>query len=393
MFGVGAGLNVVGGLMGKGAADNAQAGQLAMFEQAQQASKMMAQQAAAMFQPYQLYGTNALSFIQSRILNSAERKMAAVKDRESIASEVQRLSQATDWNSMPILSGAKASERRAELWQKMESDRKQQLQAAQSRLTSYDREQQALAPFRDEQEAMIAKQQGRVTGSLDLVSQQAQELARRSNSFNLPQSLGQLRQDLTNDPIFQFRQEQGERAINRAQAARGGFLSGAALGQIGDFNNQLTADETERYFNRILAGQQASMQSGQIALQGAMTGLNAEMGVGQQDVTNMMGLSQMGLNAAQGAAQATMQGNVVNSQLSSQAATAYGQTELAKGQAMQQMMGGMGQMAGQLAGFSLMNSMMAKPAAPAGPQSGVDTGALSQYVRGGNEYLVNMPGR
>ena len=375
LFGVGAGLNVLGGFMGRDAANSAQGAMMSQIEMAQAASRAAAQQAAGMFSPYQLYGSGALSFLQSRLLSNNERQMAATSQRASLQADIDRLSQATDWNSMPILTGKKASERRASMWQQLEFDRKQQLAVAQGKLTAFDKEQSALAPFQAAQDAQMDETRGRINNALDLVAQ--------SSNFNLPQSLSQLRADMMNDPVFKFRQETGERAINRAAASRGNFLSGAALASIGDFNNQLTADETDRYFNRLLTGKTAQMQA-------AMGGLNALVGANQTDVNNLMGLSQLGLNAAQGAANATMQGNAANATLSGQAAQGMMQTELAKGQAMQSMMGGLGQMAGQLAGFSLMSGMMNKPTTT-GPKDGVESGALTQFVRGGQQYLVNTP--
>jgi hypothetical protein len=119
-------------------------------------------------------------------------------------------------------------------------------------------------------------------------------------------------------------------------------------------------------------------------------GLGALTGANQLEVNHLLGLSQLGLNAAQGAANATMQGNAENATLSGQAAQGMMQTELAKGQAMQSMMGGLGQMAGQLAGFSLMSGMMNKPTTT-GPKDGVESGALTQFIRGGQQYLVNTP--
>ena len=375
LFGVGAGLNVLGGFMGRDAANSAQVAMMSQIEMAQAASRAAAQQAAGMFSPYQLYGSGALSFLQSRLLSNNERQMAAISQRASLQADIDRLSQVTDWNSMPILTGKKASERRASMWQQMEFDRKQQLAVAKGKLTAFDKEQSALAPFQAAQDAQMDETRGRINNALDLVAQ--------SSNFNLPQSLSQLRSDMLNDPVFKFRQETGERAINRAAASRGNFLSGAAIASIGDFNNQLTADETDRYFNRLLTGKTAQMQA-------AMGGLNALVGANQTDVNNLMGLSQLGLNAAQGAANATMQGNAANATLSGQAAQGMMQTELAKGQAMQSMMGGLGQMAGQLAGFSLMSGMMNKPTTT-GPKDGVESGALTQFVRGGQQYLVNTP--
>lgn len=375
MFGAGAGLNVLGGFLAKDAANSAQGAMMSQIEMAQAASRSAAQQAAGLFSPYQLYGSGALSFLQSRLLSNNERQMAATSQRASLQADIDRLSQATDWNSMPILTGAKASERRASMWQQMEFDRKQQLAVAQGKLTAFDKEQSALAPFQAAQDAQMDETRGRINSALDLVAQ--------SSNFNLPQSLSQLRSDMLNDPVYRFRQAEGERAINRAAASRGNYLSGAAIASIGDFNKNLTADETDRYFNRLLTGKTAQMQA-------AMGGLNALVGANQTDVNNLMGLSQLGLNAAQGAANVTMQGNAANATLSGQAANGMMQTELAKGQAMQSMMGGLGQMAGQLAGFSLMSGMMNKPTTT-GPQDGVQNGTLTQFVRGGNQYLVNTP--
>ena len=83
-----------------------------------------------------------------------------------------------------------------------------------------------------------------------------------------------------NDPVFKFRQETGERAINRAAASRVISLSGAAIASIGDFNNQLTADETDRYFNRLITGKNAQpSRSGWV---GALTGAN-QLDVKQPD--------------------------------------------------------------------------------------------------------------
>ena len=155
MMGVGAGMSLLGGFMGQGAAADAQAGQLSMLEQAAQANRTAGANAASLFSPYQLYGSSALGTLQSRIMSASERQMATVQQRSSLQAEIDRLSQGVDWNSMPILTGEKASERRASMWQQMESERKQQLAIAQQKLSAYDKEQTALAPFQAEQEAQL----------------------------------------------------------------------------------------------------------------------------------------------------------------------------------------------------------------------------------------------
>ncbi|MDH3582281.1 MAG: tail fiber domain-containing protein [Hyphomicrobiales bacterium] len=51
-------------------------------------------------------------------------------------------------------------------------------------------------------------------------------------------------------PGFKFRQEQGEQAIQRAQAARGGRLGGAALKELVGFNQDLASQEFDKFAGR-----------------------------------------------------------------------------------------------------------------------------------------------
>ena len=63
MFGVGAGLNVLGGFMAKDAANSAQGAMMSQIEMAQAAlARAAAQKAAGMFSPYQLYGSGRSRF-------------------------------------------------------------------------------------------------------------------------------------------------------------------------------------------------------------------------------------------------------------------------------------------------------------------------------------------
>jgi len=54
-------------------------------------------------------------------------------------------------------------------------------------------------------------------------------------------------------PGFQFRQERGEGAINRALAARGAFFSGQAVEDLTEFNSGLASQEFNNFFNRLNA--------------------------------------------------------------------------------------------------------------------------------------------
>jgi hypothetical protein len=347
-MGLSMGMDVASGLISQEGARDAQAGQLGQLDLARADNFMTTQQMQQLFAPYQAYGSSALGFLQDRILTSTERKMASIKQRTSLAAEVDRLSQVIDWTTVPLLTGDKASERRQSMWMEMEFQRKEQLKAAQAKLNAFDREQKALAPLQTQQEAFLKNRQNRVDAALNKLT------ALSNQDWSIPQSLSQLRSELTNDPVFQFRQAEGQRAINRAQAARGNFLSGAALEEISDFNQQLTADETDRYFNRLL---QAKTTEFGLESQAAVTALNAELGVNQQDISNMMGLAQLGLNAAQGQAQVGMQGNQVNAGLRSEAGQAIANTEMAKANAEAGIYKGIGNTIGQATGLMSMMSM------------------------------------
>lgn len=89
------------------------------------------------------------------------------------------------------------------------------------------------------------------------------------------------------DPGYQFRQQQGEDAINRAAAARGGRLSGRTLQELGEFNSGLASQEFGNYAARQqaaagIAGQTdasrnaAALQAQQNQMAMAQTGYGAQ---------------------------------------------------------------------------------------------------------------------
>ena len=75
------------------------------------------------------------------------------------------------------------------------------------------------------------------------------------------------------DPGYQFRVSEGQKAINRSLAARGGALSGAAVKAGIRFGDELGAQEYNNYFNRIMgvgtAGASSAGQSAAVGVQGA----------------------------------------------------------------------------------------------------------------------------
>lgn len=70
------------------------------------------------------------------------------------------------------------------------------------------------------------------------------------------------------DPGYEFRQAEGEKAINRAAAARGGFNSGGTLKDLSRFNSNLASQEYGNAWNRLSSmagiGQTATGQLGQL---------------------------------------------------------------------------------------------------------------------------------
>ena len=88
--------------------------------------------------------------------------------------------------------------------------------------------------------------------------------------------------DFQTDPGYQFRLAQGQQAIERSQAARGGLLSGGAIKAASDYNQGMASNEYNNAYNRFQtnranilnplqslsgAGQTASNVLGQNALQ------------------------------------------------------------------------------------------------------------------------------
>ena len=66
---------------------------------------------------------------------------------------------------------------------------------------------------------------------------------------------GRLLRDFTNadfvkDPGYEFRMAEGEKGINRALAARGGFDSGSALKALNRFNQDFASNEFGNAYNR-----------------------------------------------------------------------------------------------------------------------------------------------
>ena len=91
-----------------------------------------------------------------------------------------------------------------------------------------------------------------------------------------------------NDPAFQFRLAEGQKAIERSAAARGGLVSGRTLKDVTRFSQGLASEEFGQAFNRALATSQLGLGAA-----GRVAGLTRDIG---GDITR--GLLQLGTTGA-----------------------------------------------------------------------------------------------
>jgi hypothetical protein len=99
--------------------------------------------------------------------------------------------------------------------------------------------------------------------------------------------------DFESDPGYQFRLQEGQRAIDRARAARGGFFSGDALREAQQFGQGLAAQTFDDSYRRWLQQRQQQTSNLQnLAGTGAnMTGLGATLAGGVGDVQAAGGIA------------------------------------------------------------------------------------------------------
>lgn len=87
-----------------------------------------------------------------------------------------------------------------------------------------------------------------------------------------------------NSPDYQFRLSEGEKAINRAQAARGNFLSGAGMKELSRYGSNIASGEYGDWWNRQAGlanvGQTATNTTGQFGANAASNIGNAYMAAG-----------------------------------------------------------------------------------------------------------------
>lgn len=121
--------------------------------------------------------------------------------------------------------------------------------------------------------------------------------------------------DFNKDPGYQFRMDQGQQALERSAAARGGLLSGAAIKGALEYGQGFGSNEYSNAYNRFNADRTARFNRLSAVAgtgQTAATGLNAA----GTDFANTYG-SNLSAGANARAAGAVNTGNAINSGLSS----------------------------------------------------------------------------
>lgn len=109
--------------------------------------------------------------------------------------------------------------------------------------------------------------------------------------------------DFQADPGYQFRLEQGQKALDRAAAATGSGYSGAQLKALANFNSGLASQEYGNAYNRFNTDQSARYNRLASVSGLGQTALNQTQQAGTNAYGNIANIGMNGVNAANQSAQ------------------------------------------------------------------------------------------
>jgi hypothetical protein len=202
------------------------------------------------------------------------------------------------------------------------------------------------------------------------------------------------------DPSYQFRLQEGAKALSRSQAASGNLLGGAAAKSVARYGQNMASTEYQNAFNRFqqnrqtsgsmlgfLAGQglNASQYAGNVGMQGAEYGGNVGLQGAQFNAGLGMNAAQYGGNArmwsAGNQAANTMTGTQFNAGMDANTGQANAQEHIGRANAWNSMLSGIGSGVdsalfggfGGGGGFSLSGALSGVPRGGYGYGYGVDT--------------------
>lgn len=181
--------------------------------------------------------------------------------------------------------------------------------AAQSSAVSKDISDEAIALQREQFAAQKAleREQFEYQKSLQAPFQQAgvNALTRmQAGEFAPPAAFKFGANDYQADPGYAFRLSEGQKALDRQAAARGGLISGSALKAATRYGQQMGSDEYQNAYNRALAGyntEVARSDTGYNRLAAlAGVGQTATDKVGSAGQSMVSGIGSAGQNMASG---------------------------------------------------------------------------------------------
>jgi hypothetical protein len=106
--------------------------------------------------------------------------------------------------------------------------------------------------------------------------------------------------DFQADPGYQFRQDQGQQALERSAAARGGLMSGGAMKDMAKFSQGLASQEYQSAFDRFQSNR-VNKANPLLSLAGSAQTASGALGSAGQNMANASGnaLSQYAATAGQ----------------------------------------------------------------------------------------------
>jgi hypothetical protein len=108
--------------------------------------------------------------------------------------------------------------------------------------------------------------------------------------------------DFQQDPGYAFRMSEGQRALERSAAARGGLQSGGTLKALAQYGQNFASNEYQNAYNRFNADR--DRRFGRLGTIAGMGQASAnQVGAAGQNFANQAGANMMGAANAQGAAQ------------------------------------------------------------------------------------------
>jgi len=105
--------------------------------------------------------------------------------------------------------------------------------------------------------------------------------------------------DYQADPGYAFRLSEGQRALERTAAARGGLISGGALKAATRYGQDMGSQEYQNAYNRALTGYGSQVDRSNTAFSRGLTGYNADVARADTGYNRLAGMAGVGQTTTQ----------------------------------------------------------------------------------------------